>query len=373
MSKLAFRPAAIECFLFRCPAEPPLATAFGVMRDRPALLVRLTDAEGAQGWGEIFANWPPGGPEHRRGLVGEVLAGLALGRDFASPEALFAHLTAANRTLALQCDEPGPFAQAICGLDIAAWDLVARRAGEPLWRLLGSADSPAALPAYASGIGPEAPERVAERKWREGYRAFKLKIGFGHDRDAANLAAMRAALPPAVLMVDANQAFDRAQALAAAAGLAPSGPVWFEEPIAADAPDAEWLALARDCPLPLAGGENLRGEDAFRRAAGWLAYLQPDVIKWGGLSLGRRIAAGIAAAGRRYCPHYLGGGIGLVASAHLMAAMGGAWLEVDANDNPLRQDLAQPFPPLVDGALVLSGAPGLGVAPDLAALARWRR
>ena len=75
------------------------------------------------------------------------------------------------------------------------------------------------------------------------------------------------------------------------------------------------------------------------------------------------------AAGLHYCPHYLGGGIGLLASAHLLAAVGGdGLLEVDCNPNPLRELLAAPFPCLRNGRFLLSDAPGLGVAPDMEAV-----
>ena len=64
-----------------------------------------------------------------------------------------------------------------------------------------------------------------------------------------------------------------------------------------------------------------------------------------------------------------GGGIGLLASAHLLAAVGGdGLLEVDCNPNPLRELLAAPFPRLRDGRFLLSDAPGLGVAPDMEAV-----
>jgi L-alanine-DL-glutamate epimerase-like enolase superfamily enzyme len=78
----------------------------------------------------------------------------------------------------------------------------------------------------------------------------------------------------------------------------------------------------------------------------------------------------IAAAGLRYCPHYLGAGIGLLASAHVLAARGsaGGTLEVDSNDNPLRSELCPPLARLESGTISLGDAPGLGVEPDLA---RW--
>ena len=78
-----------------------------------------------------------------------------------------------------------------------------------------------------------------------------------------------------------------------------------------------------------------------------MAVVQPDVAKWGGISGCLPVARRVVAARRRYCPHYLGGGIGLLASAHLLAAVGGdGLLEVDCNPNPLREGLAEPFPAL---------------------------
>lgn len=74
----------------------------------------------------------------------------------------------------------------------------------------------------------------------------------------------------------------------------------------------------------------------------------------------------ILQAGRRYCPHYLGAGIGLLHSAHLLAASGGAgWLEVDANDNPQRSLLSGSLDQVKEGQVWLGEAPGIGMEPDL--------
>src|SRR5207248_9095368 len=97
--------------------------------------------------------------------------------------------------------------QALAGTDLALWDLAARGAGAPLWRLVGGEDDRVGV--YASGINPDAPHEVVTRKRAEGFRAFKLKIGFGAALDIENLQRMRdAAGPHAKLMADANQAWD---------------------------------------------------------------------------------------------------------------------------------------------------------------------
>ena len=118
------------------------------------------------------------------------------------PRALLERRT---REMAIPCGEPGPFAQIMGAIDQAMWDMDARRARLPLWRHLGGAPR---VQVYASGIGPDHAAEVAQAKHRQGYRAFKLKVGFGMERDVANLAALRSALgADATIMCDANQAW----------------------------------------------------------------------------------------------------------------------------------------------------------------------
>jgi len=370
--KEAFRLAKLEAFVYRAPVDTPVVTSFGTMRDRPMVLVRAEDQDGAVGWGEIWCNFPTVGAEHRARLLHSVLAPLATGRAFASPGEAFDFLTAKTAVLAIQSAEPGPLAQAIAGIDIALWDLAGRRAGQPLWRLLGGAT--ARIPVYASGLNPDAPEKLAAARLADGYRAFKLKIGFGADRDHANLTALRAAIGDLPLMVDANQAWDLATALEMAAGLETFELRWLEEPLRADRPWAEWQSLARSTAIPLAAGENIASDDGFAAAlaSGALGVVQPDLAKWGGFTACLPVARKILASGKRYCPHYLGGGVGLLASAHLLAAAGGdGMLEIDANPNPLRTLTCGALVSVRDGVATLADAPGLGVEPDLQALERY--
>jgi L-alanine-DL-glutamate epimerase-like enolase superfamily enzyme len=369
--------ARVEAHVLRWPVKVPVRTSFGTMHDRPAVLVRVEDEEGAHGWGEAWCNFPSCGAEHRAALIDSVLAPLLVGRAFASAEAAFAEMTARSAVLAIQSGEPGPIAQAIAGVDIALHDLAARRRGLPLWRHLsrsaGVGHAKASVPVYASGINPERPGETVAALRAAGYTAFKLKVGFAAERDVANLAEVRAAASAdAAVMIDANQAWDLAAAMARAPRLAPSAPAWLEEPLRADRPTSEWQRLAAASPIPLAAGENAIGEATFDElvASRAVAVIQPDLAKWGGISGVAAVVDRIASAGLRYCPHYLGGGIGLLASAHLLAARGNAdgWLEVDANENPLRSLLCPPLATLANGRFALAEAPGLGVEPDLAGL-----
>jgi D-galactarolactone cycloisomerase len=363
------RVADLRAYVLRAPVAVPVQTSFGTMTDRPMLLVRIEDSEGAVGWGEVWCNFPACGAEHRARLLATVFRALLQGQA-AEPATAFDALTARTRILALQSGEPGPFAQCIAGIDIALWDLAARRERRALWQLLGARSPEIAV--YASGLNPDRPEALAEAKRAEGYRAFKLKVGFGLERDLPNLRALRALLgDDARLMVDANQAWDVEATARHAAAFAPFGLAWLEEPIAADSPWGVWRALRDRVGMPLAAGENLLGRAQFEQAlaASALAVIQPDVAKWGGITGCLAVAQRAHAAGILYCPHFLGGGIGLVASAHLLAAAGGdGMLEIDSNDNPLRTLLMGPLATLRGGRTVLSGDPGLGIAPDLRAL-----
>ena len=359
---------ALEARLYRAPIPSPVTTSFGVMTDRPALLVRAEDQDGAAGWGEAWCNFPSVGPEYRARLINHVIAPLAVGQSFDGPVGAFAALTERTAVLALQSGEPGPFANGIAGIDLALWDLQARRAGMPLFRLLGGNPR---IQVYASGLNPDGPAALAAERQAEGHRAFKLKIGFGHTRDRANLQSLRDALGDgAALMADANQAWTLEQVLDAAPALERFGLAWLEEPLRADRPWPEWQALAARLAVPLAAGENLSGE-AFGAAvaAGALGVIQPDAGKWGGISATLPVARAVVAAGLSYCPHWLGGGIGLLASAHLLAAAGGPGaLEIDSNPNPLRAQLCGPLIRITEGAATLGEQPGLGAAPDEAAL-----
>ena len=363
------RLACVEAMVFRVPIAIPIVTSFGAMRDRPAVVVRIEDVDGAVGWGEVWCNFPDVGAEHRARMLKSYVAPLLLSRPWPGPAAAFDEVTARLHVLALQCGEPGTIAQIIAGADMALWDLVGRRLGQPLWRLLGGTPKVAV---YASGINPTEPGRLVAAKQAEGHRAFKLKIGFGRARDIANLTALRDLLgPDTPLMVDANQGWDADTAAAMLPPLAEFGLEWLEEPLAADQPWPIWQRLAAAASMKLAAGENLRGGDAFDAAlsAGALGVVQPDLGKWGGFSGCLPLARRINASGRLFCPHWLGGGIGLVASMHLKAAAGGAgYVEIDSNENRLREALGAPLPPVVDGAITLTDKPGLGIEPDIASL-----
>jgi D-galactarolactone cycloisomerase len=230
------------------------------------------------------------------------------------------------------------------------------------------------VPVYATGVEPDDPERFAEARLGEDHRAFKLKVGFGQERDVKNLEALRAVLgSDLALMADANQALTLNGALAFARAAAPLDLQWLEEPLRVDAPPADWCALAAASTIPLAGGENLRdGQFDEAVANPVLRVLQPDVTKWG-VSGNLRVGRAAVESGKLYCPHVFGGGVALLASLHLLAAVGGdGLLEWDCHPNAGRELIVGSSLPVQEGRVPVPQGPGLGVAPDLTALDPYR-
>jgi D-galactarolactone cycloisomerase len=358
--------ARAETLVLKAPCSVPVRTSFGTMDYRSSVLIRVEDKDGAYGWGEVWCNFPRGAADHRARLITDTLLPLLATQPHIVASEVLPFLAQKTHILEIQCGEPGPVSQTIAGVDMAVWDLIARKKGKPLYTLFTDREVEK-IPVYASGINPgQSLETIAESR-RRGYRAFKLKVGFGNEMDLTNISRIFPQLGEnEVLMLDANQAWSLEEAKDFVKKLLSFPIEWLEEPLPADRPKEEWAELSSSSPVPLAAGENIRGVKDFANiiSDGHISIIQPDACKWGGVSGCLEVAQKAIEAGKRYCPHYLGGGVGLIASAHILAAVGGdGLLEVDVNPNPLREGLGMPFPEVRDGFLCMSDAPGLGVEP----------
>jgi L-alanine-DL-glutamate epimerase-like enolase superfamily enzyme len=364
---------SVEAIALEAPLPRTVETPMARIASTVSLLVVVTDVDGVEGWGEVWCNFPRFGLHHRARLVREVLAPALAGHRFARPAEAFARLARATRLLRLQSGEPGPIAAAVAGIDIALHDLEAKRAGQPLWRRLGGRLG--RVEVYASpGRGTELRPTV-EACLARGFRALKLHATGGVAEQLAVVRPIRELVGPGVeLMLDVDASCEPGPLIAGIDALAQLRLAWLEEPLPADAPDALWRRRARAAPMPLACGENFLEQASFERAIaeGSLGVLQPDVTKWGGITLGLPLARRIVAAGRRFCPNMFSGAPGLLAAAHLLAASGSpdGWLELAVGRQPLRDPLLGGPPG--GGPLELGEAPGLGLEVDRRLLARYR-
>ena len=362
----------VEAFVLRAPISNPVKTSFGIMTNRPAVFVRLEDGDGIVGWGEIWCNFPNCGAEHRAKLLNETFKPLLINQVFNHPTAIYQLLHEKTAVLAIQSGEHGPISQVTAGIDLAVWDLFSRKSNQPLWRYLGGINP--SIKTYASGINPEKPERAVEVLLKDGFTSFKLKIGFNETTDTENLRNIREMIPKHQLMVDANQAWDLPTAINRIQSIEEFDLNWIEEPIRADSSISNWQTLSRVCKTRLAAGENIVGEQAFNEAiaSNVFSVIQPDIAKWGGITACLPIIQSLDKQGIEYCPHYLGGGIGLMASAHLLAASSSTgMLEIDSNPNPLRSLLSGPLTAISHGKVTLSEDIGIGITPNLDALSQF--
>jgi L-alanine-DL-glutamate epimerase-like enolase superfamily enzyme len=200
---------------------------------------------------------------------------------------------------------------ALGAIDIALWDLKAKEAGQPLWKLLGGSAAKKVEAYNTDGGWLNWPietlvadcRRLVEQ---EGYRAVKLKVG-GPDptEDLRRVEAVRSALGPKVrIMTDANGRWSLPQAVQTASRLADFDITWIEEPLAFD-DVAGHRRLAETIATPIALGEQLYLASQFRDfiAAGAVHYVQPDVVRLAGITEFWPVADMAHCNSLPVCPH----------------------------------------------------------------------
>jgi len=231
-----------------------------------------------------------------------------------------------------------------------------------------------AAPCYASSINAEDLDEFIPQASDHGQRHFKIKIGF---QDDAGCAVVKRAseLCPAdgCVMIDSNQSWSIEQAKESLAALEQYQPFFAEEPIAANAPLAQWEAVAHTTTIPLAGGENIYGVERFvAMANAGLAVAQPDVAKWGGLTGALDLAEALPESVRLW-PHFMGTALGQMASLAITAIVGGdSVCEMDVNKNPLRTELCGDVMHIDNGHVLLNTQMGLVPEPAENCLLRFR-
>lgn len=291
--------ATIQTRLVRIPLARPWGPD---VTEIHVVAVDVRDDSGTVGHG--FSWTPSIGARAVHALLDDHLVPAALGRE-ADPAiwpSLWEHVHEAGGG--------GVTTIALAGLDLALWDLRARRAGVGLPELLGRHHD--RQPAYGSGVNLHypLPELVAQvERWvAAGFTAVKIKVGKPDPaEDVDRLAAVRSVLgPERALMIDANQRWDVDRAAAALEALAPFAPAWIEEPLRAD-DLAGHRELRRRTDLPIALGENVHTLHRFRDFldAGVVDVVQPNVVRVGGITPFLAIAELARERGVELAPHLL--------------------------------------------------------------------
>jgi L-alanine-DL-glutamate epimerase-like enolase superfamily enzyme len=337
----------------RTAMREPFTAGHGTVSDRELLLVMLEAVDGTVGYGEAapLASYDGVSLADVRAALEDCRPVLE-GYPDASPIA----------DVLARCSEATVLPQALAAVDLALWDLAGRRTHEPVWRLLGArAAAPVAVnwtiaAADRSGAAHEAAQARAD-----GFQTVKVKVAIGDD--PGRLSAVRAfAGPQMTIRVDANGAWEPAEAAAMLRVLEPVGIELCEEPVAGV---AAIRALRSEVEVPLALDESAGDPEALRSPAADLMCLK--IARCGGIAATIEMATRARAAGYGvYLASTLDGPLGIAAALHAAAVLGPdracglATLGLFADrEDPL---------PIVAGTMTAPPGPGLG-----ARLTDWYR
>jgi L-alanine-DL-glutamate epimerase-like enolase superfamily enzyme len=316
------------------------------------LFAEVTTEEGHEGVGFSYSK-RAGGPA-QFAHASEVAPDL-IGEDPSDIGRLWTKLVWAGASVG----RSGASTQAIAAIDVALWDLKAKRAGLPLAKLLGAHRDSVRCYNTSGGFLHESIEQVEENATRtleQGIGGIKIKVGLPDSaEDLRRVRAVREHLGDGVpFMVDANQQWDRPTAMRVSRRLEEFDLVWIEEPL--DAYDAEGHAeLARSLDTAIATGEMLTSvaEHAELIRAGAVDVIQPDAPRIGGITQFLKLATLADTANLQLAPHFA-----MEIHAHLAAAYPREpWVEHFDWLYPLFNERLETR----DGRMYISDRPGLGI------------
>ena len=343
------------------PIRRQLRTSTGSVTQAPLLLIDLQTEQGVTGHAYLFGIQAfTLKPLHE--LV-QAMAGMIKG-DVLAPFDLHQKLRARLTLL-------GPHnlaGIALSGLDMAAWDALARGTEVPLVSLLGGL--PGRVPAYNSnGLGIMPPDEAGDEAVQlveEGFSAIKIRRGrFALRDDLAAVRAVRKRIPEdIVLMADFNQALSVNEAIQRGTALDGERVYWIEEPVRADN-FAGCARIASELKTPVQIGENFSGpiqmQDALLARA--CDFVMPDAQRIGGVTGWLRAASLAFAAGYEMSSHLFP-----EFSAHLLRVTPTChWLEYVDWANPILEEPLE----IREGAAVVPDRPGAGLAWNEEAVGRY--
>ena len=347
-----------------------------------ALLVRVR-AGGCEGWGECeaaplpsIAAWMCPRSHSACKPVRDSVLGQTL--DSVADISRIGDLVRANSLDLLQADHT------LSGVDIALWDLLGRKLGEPVYRLLGYQKSFPKTP-YASvlfGDTPEETRQKARAATGAGYRAAKFGWGpFGRTTVAADREQLHAAReglgPDGLLLVDAGTVWvdDVARAAQCLPALRECRALWLEEPFVSGALESYRALADLAGPLKLAGGEGAHNIWMARQMMqhGGVGYIQIDCGRIGGISVAKQAADDAVARGVTFVNHTFTSHLALSASLQPFAGLERDVIcEYPVEPKPLAVELTRTHLERdTNGQVRAPDAPGLGLVPDLAAMRKY--
>jgi len=359
--------ASLHADILSIPEDDPLADSpERAGATRPVVALRMRTDDGIEGIGiSFFAGKLTGALRTAIEALGEAI----VGHDPLRPEAIIAKL----REAAGGCEPGGIFTLASAAIDIALWDIKGKALQQPIWKLLGGTRN--RVPTYASGaqrrgLSDKKVEKATRRLVDKGFTEMKMQMALpGHPTIADEVRRARivreAAGPDIKLMCDINQRWRVEQAIDIGRRVEDIGFFWLEDVTAAD--DYPGLArVAAALTTPIAGGEYVWGPVPFRHMieARSVDIVMIDLARVGGVTPWMKVAGMAEAFNLPVVSHLIP-----EFHAHLVAAIpNGLTVEY----MPWMVKLFQEVAPIEAGEIVLSDAPGFGLAFDETALRKFR-
>lgn len=361
-----FSIAEVTVEVFRVPLVQPWVSAAHAITHHEHILIDITLENGMTGTG--WSSTMGVGGVAVAALARSYLAPMCIGKNIFDHEALWLSLWK-------RCHQPGSGglgALAVAGIDLAMWDLRGKLAGLPVRRLIGGGVDE--LPVYASAVNLHLGEQELVEQTRAfldaGNQLFKIKVGRDDPHeDVSRVAAVRKVIGNRPLMLDSNQRFKPGEALRRIAMYEPFDPVWIEEPMISEDADSH-ARLARQCKIPIALGEEVSTRYDFWRyvSSGAVSYLQPNVLKVGGITEWLKIAHLGMTANLTIAPHGA-----LEASAIVATAIPGCYAVENIDGGAFTDQGILEEPLKVQGGRIhLSDKPGLGITFDRKAIGAYR-
>ena len=316
---------SIKSHVLRYELEHELGYSQQYYKHRTAHLVEIETDEGITGWGECFG--PGNIALANKYIVEKVIQPLIIGEDPTNKEYIWHKVY----NLLRDSGQKGIPIQALSGVDIALWDILAKKAKLPLYQLVGGKCN-TQIPVYGYGmmLQKKSVDELAELFKEEAkhiksknFKAMKMKIGLGPKKDLQLVQAVRGAIGNDFkLMVDANHAYNLNDALYVGKGLDELDIFWFEEPVAPEDYDG-YRELKQKINTNIAGGE------AEFTKYGWnqliknkcIDIAQPEVCGLGGITEYMKISAMAQANFIPIVNHVWGSAISVAVNLHLLTAM----------------------------------------------------
>ena len=347
--------------------------------ERKACLVEVITDDGIIGWGECYGLARP-----IQTIIEEEFKKFLIGEDPRDIDKHWEFLYNRYRDYG----QKGLIIEAISGIDIALWDIFGKSVGLPVYKLLGGAIRQE-VQAYATGLYQQKVDdpismlqKEAEQYLKAGFKAVKMKVGFGIEKDFQYVKAVRECIGPDVkLMIDANHAYDAVEAIKIGHMVEDLNIFFFEEPVPPEDING-YIECKKALIIPIAGGECEFTRFGFRHILEKRAIdiIQPETCSAGGLSECKKIAVMANAFGVRCNPHCWGTGTALAATLHLLAVLPynplsmnpvSPMLEFDQTEHPFRLELLEEPIFQNNGYVKVPQGPGLGIEINRNALEKY--